>query len=233
MIMDIFNNIKKNIPDTFHQLPNPFAGIMKFFNMKKDNLDIYILVEKYGHYRSSEKKYKISVKDVFNEYRTHTNIKNAGDILVTTKHKGVFYPFLDIDDVETYKNFCDNTNYKYVSVKSSPEHHWIFIDKPLKTYTNFINSELYIEWCFFTDEKHSKLYNEDKVFYVRGFYQNYDRMPKIQDVDKHCSDNFKEYIGELKKYFEQTSMELSIIKYKDPDLYKQYVRIKKLERILI
>jgi hypothetical protein len=231
--MDILNKIKKNITNIFHQHSNLFIGIIKFFNRKKNNLDIYILVEKYGRYTSNEKKQKISVKDVLNEYRTHTNIKNAGDVLVTTKYNGVFYPFLDIDDVETYNFFCNNTNYKYVSVESSTDHHWIFIDKPFKTYNDFINSELYIEWCFFTDDKHSKLYNEDQEFYIRGFYQNYDRMPKIKDVDKHCSDNFKEYIVELKKYFEHTAMELSIIKYKDPDLYKQYVRIKKLERILI
>lgn len=154
------------------------------------------------------------------------------NILVISEFNNIKYPFFDIDELSKYNHFVKNATCNYVSLQSSPGHFWIIIDKPFSNFSDFKKDELVNDWIVYSDNKYQTMTNDRKEFHIRGYFEKLERQPVLIDKIGTFSDNFKEFISQLEKYFEYDALELSFLRYKDPDVLLKYRRIKKLHRIL-
>jgi len=196
----------------------------------KDALIFTQTVERYDSY--STKTDYICLDNINNLLDDYRQDKISHYPFPTTNYNGKLYAMFDLDELDKYNDFCKNFDGKYVIFQSSPGHHWAFIDEEFETFSDFIKSELINDWIVYTDEKYNTFSRVREYFSIRGWFETLDRQPGLIYESDNLSKNFKEFIDKLENYFQTTSLELSMLKYKNIDLLNIYERIKKLERIL-
>jgi len=134
-----------------------------------------------------------------------------------------------------YNKLCetlDENKYNYVCFRSSENHYWVLVDKPLKKLKNFFNDTLYFIWTVYSDTEFTRISLEQKKLLIRGIFEDFTRQPIIIKKSKTLSDNFTIFITKLEKYYNQDAIKFSALKFKDTDLLKTYLRTEKLKRIL-
>ena len=211
--------------------------ILKFFNKKNEDLDLYYSYL-YGSY-SQEKEKSITITKLKRKIKDNENVKYA---FISTLFKKSYYPVHDLDSEEEYIRFIKNVKkYNYVIFRSSKNndvkndssrqenHYWAIIDKPVKNvkeYDDFnwftINDEIYKNYC--------KYYNK---FFLRITYTDLDKKPiRIKKEGDNFSKNFKLFIKKFEKMIEEDSLEISGLIYKDEKLIERFNRKSKFERII-
>jgi hypothetical protein len=177
---------------------------------------------------SSETRIKRGYIDFFKERFRQREFNN---IMVISEYNEFMYPFFDIDDLTKYNHFVRNATCNYVSFQSSPGHFWIFVDKPFRKYTEFKNDDISNDWAVYSDTKYQSMSNNRKEFHVRGFFEKLEKQPGIVDKKGNFSENFSEFISKLENYYNVDCLELSALRYNDPDMLLKLRRIQKLNRI--
>jgi len=137
----------------------------------------------------------------------------------------------DIDDLSKYNHFMRHTNYNGVVFQSSPGHFWVIIDKPFNSVTEFLKDDLKMDWICYSNDKYNDMVKTQNFFCLRGLFDKMIRQPIVVQTIGNLTDEFKIYIDKLEKHFLVDSLELSTLRYKDPEMLLQLRRIKKLERI--
>ena len=116
------------------------------------------------------------------------------ELILSSEFNGYLYPFFDMDDYNLYNKFCNNTKLNFVSFQSSPGHFWVIVDKPIKTFKDFVDDDIYEEWLVYNDIKYTNMAQEQKKFYVRGLFDNLDRQPSVYQRVGNSDSNFNIYI---------------------------------------
>ncbi len=66
---------------------------------------------------------------------------------------------------------------------------------------------------------------------IRGLYEDLSRKPRLNEINGNLSKNFQLFIDKLSMYYNKEGLELSVLKFKDPNLLIQYNRKKKLQQL--
>jgi hypothetical protein len=66
---------------------------------------------------------------------------------------------------------------------------------------------------------------------IRGLYENRSRKPALYETHGNLSGNFKLFIDTLEKYYKTYGLELSILRFQDPEMLLQFNRKQKLKNI--
>jgi len=187
------------------------------------------IVSDVGGYSTTTKFEKIKLKRILEKYKD----QSFNNLYSTTTHNDILYVLFDIDDYNKYQHFCENfKSDNYVSILSSPGHYWVIVDKPFKKFKDFISDELYTDWIVYTDEKYVNMTISRQFFNIRLLFRTLNRQPTISNRVGNLSENFKTFIEKLENFHQNESLELSTLRYKDPEMLNKLKRIKKLERIL-
>lgn len=196
----------------------------------KDALIFTQTVQRYDSYSTNTDYICLdNIQKLVQDYRQD---KTSNYPFPTTNYNGKLYAMLDLDELDKYNDFCKNFDGKYVIFQSSPGHHWAFIDEEFETFSDFTKSELINDWIVYTDEKYNTFSRFREYFSIRGWFETLDRQPALIYESDNLSKNFKEFIDKLENYFQTTSLELSMLKYREPNMLNLYKRQKKLQRIL-
>jgi len=207
-------------------------GIFSFFSRKKAELVIkpkkdelsYLMVYEYSDTYSTN----TSSKPTTIELMRNSDFKG---LIIKTLFNDKHYPMFDIDDIDKFNHFMKHTNYNGVVFQSSPGHHWVIIDKQFDSVYDFLKDDLKLDWICYSHDKYNDMVTEQKYFCLRGLFDNMNRQPFVLQTFGNLTNDFKIYIDKLEKHFQVDSLELSTLRYKEPEMLLQLRRIKKLERI--
>jgi len=210
-----------------------FKSLFKDTNSVKKNIDELYLLRQFTRTRDySADITKIRSTDIDFMLNQYKNLIDYHDLLILSKFNDNNYPFFDIDELSKYNHFCRTTNHNYVSFQSSPGHFWVIIDEPFKNVADMVKNPLYSDWLVYSDNRYVSMCIERDDFYIRGTFKTLDRQPVIVNKIGTFSDEFKLFIFKLNEHFETNGLELSLLRYKDPEMLVQHKRVKKLSRIL-
>ena len=106
------------------------------------------------------------------------------------------------------------------------------LNKPFDTFSDFLKDKLLYDWIIYTDSGYNNFTRYRKYFSIRGWFETLDRQPIIINKSSNLSLDFTNFIDKLEDYFQTTSLELSMLKYKDTNMLNLYKRQKKFQRIL-
>ena len=180
---------------------------------KRQECDTLAFIRKYEISRTYSTSIRHRYTDLDNILYRVKSGDNYSMFLSCSKFNNQIYPFFDIDDINLYQHFCQNTSYNYVTFKSSKDHHWVFIDKPYAKYRDFTNDNIaYSEWVTYCDKNYVKMANNNSRFVFRIDFEKLDRQPIKIYESKNLSNNFKLFMDKLDKLFETESVEISMFK---------------------
>lgn len=187
-------------------------------------------IEYYSGYSTQTTYVLCDVDDVVNDYR---NNQTSNYVYVTTNYNGKLYPMFDLDVLNKYNDFVRNfKEEKYVMFQSSPGHYWAIVDREFNSFNDFTRDPLINDWIVYTDKQYNDFTRYRKYFSCRGYFDEMNRQPVIIDKSDNLSNNFNEFINKFDNYLQTTALELSMLKYRKPDMLNLYKRQRKLERIL-
>ena len=201
--------------------------ITNSYILKKDELTFLRIYEYFGTYSNTSKIKNTQIDFILSQYR---NQNEYNELIILSKLNDYHYPFFDIDDIDKYNHFCNNTDSNYVSFQSSPGHFWVIVDKPFISLQDFIKDPIFNDWIVYSDDKYTKLVSDK--FYIRGTFKTLMRQPVIDKKIGVFSDDFKTLIEKIVEHYDTDGLELSMLRYKQPDMLLQFKRMKKLTRIL-
>lgn len=193
-----------------------------------NNLNFYILKDAYFFNYTNRKVFrKKSIKDIYKEYSK----LNFNVIFIESKFNGIMYPFYDLDADDKYTKIKEILDKPYALFNSSDkyEHYWLFVDdERFKNIKELFNDN---QWLCYNDQNFLNATKESKKLVIRGLYNKLNKKPKLLYIDENASDNFKLFINKLDNFYKNEGLELSSLKYKDPEMYNFYIRKKKLQKI--
>jgi hypothetical protein len=181
----------------------------------------------YGGYSSEEKLKNISLYSLLIKFRNNNNTSDS--VVISSKFKGVYYAMLDLDDndkYELFKKIYSSTPYAIFS--SSPDHYWGFLDIP---YARISDIYLDTNWKVCNDSNYVSYTKRRENILIRGLYEDLSRKPRLNETNGNLSKNFQLFIDKLSMYYNKEGLELSVLKFKDPNLLIQYNRKKKLQQL--
>ena len=213
---------------------------MIFFNKKeKDEL---IFLRQYTHDREYDPEQRIkyeSIDYILKYFRKLIDIDKFCNVVIESKFKNVIYPFFDLDSKSKYELFktlyVDIPYVIFISSYNDEElndekkyHYWGIIDKSYKNIKELILNQ---NWKICNDEKYVKYSTYLNKLMIRGLYENKNRKPKLFEKNGNLSKNLELFISKLENHYKNNGFELSILKYKDPELLIQFDRKIKLKKI--
>lgn len=167
------------------------------------------------------------------------------NIAIESKFNGVYYPFHDLDDkfLELFEELYKDIPYViFRSSSQESEYHygkhskgnyvnkyWAFVDDGHKKMSQILNNT---NWINCNDKDYVRFSKEYKRLYVRGLYEFCERVPVQVGTNGELSKNFSMFINKIKEYYNNESLELSVLRYKDDDLLIRLNRDKKMKTII-
>jgi hypothetical protein len=192
----------------------------------KNELVFYRQYITYGAYSESNKYKKQKISDIIYYFRKHTN--NNG-VFIESKFNEFFYPLYDLDNIENldlFKKLYSKDN--YVIFRSSVDHYWVILDSPTKKIDDIFCDTI---WKTCNDQKYVMFSSEVNGLFIRGLYENENRKPYIFETNGNLSKNFQLFVDKLTNYYSNEGLELSVLRYKDPDLLIKFNRKTKLKKL--
>jgi len=189
-----------------------------------NELLIYLRWNSYSGYSTTEKVALTPIPEILKKFY---NNADSYDVNIKSEFNDIEYPVFDLDEID-YKNTFTSVfkDKPYVIFKTSVTDectkYWAILGEPLE------NGKKNIYWRTCNDPKYVKYTEAKGVFYIRGLYENKIRKPIVVENNGEHSDNFKLYIDKLVDYYNQEALELSVLKYKTPELILKFDRRKKL-----
>lgn len=193
---------------------------------KKDELILVHEYVVYGSYSEKNKRKVLTLPEIFEKFRKNSEVPKEWGIFVKSEYNGITYPMFDLDTIEhkdTFEKLYANT--PYVIFQSSPDHYWGILGIENKN----IFTDTY--WLSCNDTKFVSMSKERCHFTIRGLYEELDRKPILYNSNLTLSHNFQEFINKFQDFIKNEAMELSILKYKNPQMMLKFDRKRKLDKI--
>ena len=175
-----------------------------------------------GDYHPDDRLRKESIEKILDKYRNYI-------IQVESKFNDIYYAVFDLDTQEHRilfeKLYSANS---YVLFMSSEEHFWGIVDMP---YTKKYDIFMECNWKICNDSKYVNFAVDKKLLLMRGLYENKERKPHLVKINGNLSENFQLFIDKLSTYYDKEGFEMSVLRYKDPEMLIKYNRKRKLQKI--
>lgn len=208
-----------------------FSKKSKTINWNKDDdnkLLVHLEYIHHGAYSSSNKSIKSSLEKLLEYFKGEFSDRDY--VYIESKFNNINYPFFDLDTEENKELFLQtHQNDRYVLFQSSPEHYWAILDGDFSL-NQILNDSM---WISCNDSKYVSISKEQKNLRIRGLFENMVRKPKIisKNLEDKFSDNFQQYIEKMVSYYNNEGLELSVLKYKTPELILHFDRKRKLQQL--
>jgi len=194
---------------------------------KNNKLTFFRNYESYGSYSSSER-YKIeSLDTILKKFRKSLSTENT--VSIKTIFNNINYAVFDLDDnkkLDLFEIISDEDS--YVIFQSSEEHYWAILDKPYKKLSDIFNNH---NWKICNDQKFTQYCFNTKHIVIRGLYEDKSRKPFIVKKQGELSENFQMFISKLEDFYNKEGFELSVLRYRDPDMLIKYNRKLKMKNL--
>jgi len=192
----------------------------------KDELIIFHEYIVYSTYSEDNKSKIMSIADIFKRFKKKATIPKKWGVYVKSEYNGISYPMFDLDTIEHKETFEKlYSDVPYVLYQSSIDHYWgiLGVEKPN------IFTDTY--WISCNDTDFVNMTKERKHFRLRALYEELNRKPVLIKVSGDISKNFEEFNNKVQSFINNDAMELSILKYKNPQMMLKFDRKRKLEQI--
>lgn len=192
----------------------------------------FIYQDSYSDGYGSSKRYsRKSLDFILSKFRSYVNISEG--VTIETLFNGIHYAVFDLDIQDKFDLFKKlyNPNSYVLFISSSDDdcdHYWGILDVPYKNFSQILYEP---NWKICNDENYVKFCYERNSINIRGIFENKKRKPYLYEINGNLSENFKLFINKLTKYYDKEGFELSVLRYKDPELLIKYNRKRKLEEI--
>jgi hypothetical protein len=155
------------------------------------------------------------------------NIQSS--ISIESKLNSFYYPIFDLDNLTHFnlfeKLYSPNS---YVLFRSSENHYWGIVDAPYKKITTIFND---FNWKICNDLNYVNFCKSYNRLPIRALYENKNRKPRLYKIHGNLSKNFQLFIDNLCIYYNKEGLELSVLKYKNPEMLIHFNRKLKLKNI--
>ncbi len=193
---------------------------------KNDELTFYYDYVVHGNYSNTNKNKILTLPDIFSKFKKINVVPKEWNIFVKSEFNGITYPMFDLDTIEHKETFEKLYNdVSYVLFQSSQDHYWGIL--------GIENKNMFTDtfWLSCNDVKFVSMTKMRGEYRLRCLYNNLNIKPINFNVNGQISDNFKKFLDKLKKIYSNEALELSIIKYKDPQMMLKFDRKRKLDKI--
>ena len=172
---------------------------------------------------------KINIKKAIKIFKKNKNDSN--NIGILSKFNGFYYPFHDLDNINDLKLFKKlySANPYVIFKSSSDDRYWGIVDFQNKKIKNIL---LEHNWGICNDSEYVKYSEHYKLIIIRGLYKNFDRKPVLFKINNKPSKNFQLFIDKLVSYYNKEGLELSVLKYQNPEMLIKFNRKRKLKNII-
>lgn len=212
-----------------------------WFKRKKtpNELSVYRQYKYSDGYSGGTKLKKSDVQKIISLFKSNTINKNC--VSIESFFNGIYYPFFDLDDkhLDLFKKVYSDTphvifissveqyTYYFDAIREIKEnvHYWAFLDVPYEKVDDIFFD---INWKNINDQNYVEFSREYDKLFIRGLYENDRRKPNVYEKHGELSENFSLFLDKLNDFYNKEAFELSILRYKDPDMLVKYNRIKKL-----
>lgn len=215
----------------FKNMQKIFSRKAKLVDWKNDDEDKLILHLEYkhqGNYTSSMRSVKSTITRLLSNFKE--GAAKDDYIFIESKFNGINYPFFDLDNEEMKDTFLEiYKEEKFVLFQSSPEHYWAILDENVDLKFLFQDTK----WLTCNDPKYVSCSKSSENLRIRGLYAYRNRKPQIiqKNRENEFTENFSKYIESMVEYYNNDGLELSVLKYKTPELILLFDRKKKLTQL--
>lgn len=210
----------------YENVINWFKGLSK-----KNKLIFYRQYTHYGAYCTTSRLKVECIESILYRFKCE---KSPDDyILISSKFNNKNYKFFDLDseeNLELFKKLYSNKSYVIFcsSTNNNKKNYWAFLDEPNKNIKDIFLDTI---WLTCNDNKYVSFAKKQNILLIRGIYKNKSNKPILYETYGDLSRNFKLFIDTLEKYYKTEGLELSILRFKDPDMLLQFNRKQKLKNI--
>jgi len=200
--------------------------IAKFFvKTRKNELSFFRQYEISLDYSKLNRFRRISIEKLLKIFKKHTT--GSTKVNIRMIFNGNYYASYDLDlqsKLTLFKQVYSAT--PYVLFKSSEGKHWGLVDIPYKKLKDIFVDH---NWNICNDQQYVSYTKHHRLLVIRGLYKNFDRKPTHIYTNKILSKNFQLFIDKLVTYYSKEGLEMSILKYQDPEMLIKFNRKRKLE----
>lgn len=195
-----------------------------FVRTKKNELNFFRQYILSRDYSTINKFRRIHIEKVIERFKKN---KTSNYINIRSFFNGSHYPFYDLDDdtkLQLFKKIYAAT--PYVIFQSSKNNFWGIVDLPQKDIKKILTDH---NWNICNDSKYVNYSRHHKALCIRGLYKNMDRKPILIKENKNLSKTFRLFVDKLVTYYSKESLEISVIKYQNPEMLIRFNRKRKLK----
>jgi hypothetical protein len=192
----------------------------------KDTLTFYYEYEVHRDYSSRSKRKTKLLSEILTIFKKNSTPPTISNVYVQCKYNDIVYPMFDLDTIEHKDTFTSiYKDVPYVMFQSSVDHHWAMLGTEDKNiFTDTI-------WLSCNDPKFADVAKSRNAFMIRGLYENMVRKPVVVKINGILDINFKVFIEKLEHFYSNEGLELSVLKYKEPNMILKFDRKNKLEQL--
>lgn len=207
---------------------------VKFRRIKKDELSFFLQDDNCGSYSSTTKIKSKSIEDIICKFKKL--IENRCVVGIESEFNKKFYPVFDLDEPDQlilFKKLYAAT--PYVLFQSSTtrgeftDHYWAIVDLSYKKMKDIFYDHNWKSLC--NDKKYIKFCRYHERLLIRGLYEDKNRKPFLYAVNGILSKNFQLFIDKLCIYYNKEGLELSILRYNNPEMLIKFNRKIKLQQL--
>lgn len=199
------------------------------FKRKKKNVEVpnelklfFQYISHSGYSRENKQK-RMIFDDILSNFKKNNDEYN---VYISSTFNGVTYPSFDLDTIELKNTFMDiYSGVPYIIFQSSKNKYWGILANPNK---NIFDDT---KWLTCNDPQYVRFSKLRNGFQIRGLYENFKRKPIVVEKNGDYSENFQKFIKKLKSFYNSEALELSVLKYKTPELILRYDRKLKLKKL--
>ena len=204
---------------------------MKFTkNFTKTKIDELSFFREYV-YNGSYSRDNVFAKENLNVIiqKFKAKVTNDNTVSIESKFNNKYYPVFDLDTQEHLDLFKTlYTDSSYVIFCSSAGHYWGFLDNPVEKLEDVFYDH---NWKICNDEKYISFCRAHNVLAIRGVYETEARKPNLYHINGNLSKNFQLFIDKMAIYYSKEGLELSVLRYKNPQLLIKFNRKLKLQQL--
>lgn len=203
-----------------------------FIRAKNDELSFLRQFTYYGSYSYHDKFARESIDKILMKFRKMTT-NNDSNVSIESIFNKNYYPTFDLDNtihLDLFKKLYAATPYAlFLSSKSDEnDHYWAIVDYPYKKIEDIFYDAT---WKICNDPKYVSYCRNHNRLFIRGIYENKNRKPSLYETKGNLSKNFQLFIDKLSIYYNREGLEVSVLRYKDPEMLINYNRKRKLQQL--
>jgi len=175
--------------------------------------------------------HSLRIKNILKELKMKSK---ETSVFIKSYFNGVWFPIhvlADKQNLEKFKNVLDKP---YVIFKTndsdrwSETAYWLIVDNGYKNKKDILENT---EWIVHNSLDFVKDSQNEKQLKIRALYKDLKFKPKLIFKSDDLSNNFKKFIHEIIKFYNNEGLEFSVIKSLDKEMYAIFKRKAKFKRI--